>query len=136
MEKSTTLVLWKNYSMEELQEKGQELSSSVLEFADVEAQKKTKVDEFKTILDGIEGRIHRFSKEIRAKGREVPTPCTVKFHTPRTAFKQIVRLDTGELVREEQMSPQECQENLFETKELDELNKMMDQSPKQEGKTD
>jgi uncharacterized coiled-coil DUF342 family protein len=121
-------VLWMNFTTDELQEKGQELSNSVLEFSDVEAEKKTKMDEFKQFLDGIEGRIHRLSREIRAKGREVPTACVVRFHVPRTAFKQIVRLDTGELVREEQMSPQECQENLFESKEVDELKKLYDES--------
>lgn len=124
MEKPTTLALWKNFTQDELQEKGQELSGAVIEFGQIEAAKKAKVDEFKIHLDGIEGRIHRLSKEIRAKCVETSTPCIVRFHVPRTAFKQVVRLDTGELVREEQMTPQECQENLFEAKDIGELEKM------------
>lgn len=124
MEKPITLTLWKDFTMEELQEKGQDLSTAVIEFSDIEVQKKNKSEEFKTKLDGIEGRIYRLSTEIRAKGRDIDTPCVVRYHVPRTAFKQIVRKDTGELVREEQMTPHECQENLFESKQLDELDRM------------
>ncbi len=41
------------------------------------------------------------------------TPCTVFFHTPAEATKRIVRMDTGEVVREEAMTAAECQLNMF-----------------------
>lgn len=126
-EKLTTLVLWKNFSPGEIQDMGQQLSEAVLERDDVKAAKKAAADVYNTQLDGIDGRINSLSKEIRAKGREASTPCVVRFHTPRTAFKQIVRTDTGELVREEQMSPSECQENMFEAREVEELNRLFEQ---------
>lgn len=126
MEKPINLILWKTFTAAELQAKGQELSDAVIESGDVEFKKKAAVEQFRRQLEGIEGTIQNLSGEIRAKGTDISTPCIVRFHVPRTAFKQIVRVDTGELVREEQMTPQECQENLFEAKEIDDLNRMME----------
>lgn len=121
MEKPTTERLWTSFTPQQLQEKGQELANACIELGDVAYAKKKSSDEFKLEMDGIEGKIGRLSDDIRAKGEETDIACIVRFHLPRTAFKQTVRLDTGELVREEQMSPTECQEHLFEGKEIDEL---------------
>lgn len=126
MEKPITISLWTAYTQEELREKGSELSSAVIDLSSIEVKKKAASDDFKIQIEAVEGQMYRLSREIREKGCNSPTPCIVRFHFPRIAFKQIIRVDTGELVREEQMTPYECQENLFETKELDELRRMMD----------
>jgi hypothetical protein len=45
------------------------------------------------------------------KRREIE--CVVEFHKPKQGVKTIIRLDTGEVVREQQMSGGELQEKLF-----------------------
>ena len=45
--------------------------------------------------------------------------CVVYFHTPEAGRKQIVRTDTGELVREEKMRRDEMQDQLFDEEPKD-----------------
>jgi hypothetical protein len=113
MEKPITLTLWHDFTELELLAKGQELSARVHEFASTETDKKASADAFKTKLEVLDYEIQQLSREIRSKGAQVPTPCVVRFHEPKTGWKQTVRLDSGEIVREEAMTAEESQENLF-----------------------
>ena len=51
-----------------------------------------------------------------------PLDCEVRFHCPMVGMKQTVRVDTNEVIEQEEMSPAERQENLFaEHQEWDKL---------------
>ena len=54
------------------------------------------------------------SKAIRKGGEQRPVPCAVRFHSPVVGSKQTVRLDTNEVVSQEEMTDEECQDNLWE----------------------
>lgn len=137
MEKRIVVPLWKELTEKELQERGKDLSDAVIAHADLSFKKRESQAAFRKQLDEMDGIIARISGEIRAKGYEGPTQCIVRFHLPRIAFKQVVRVDTGELVREEQMTAAECQANLFEAKEMDALNRIYEQpDERQEPPTD
>jgi hypothetical protein len=107
------LELWRGFTPEELQEKGEELALAEMQSDEIEKARRDLAADFAKQLKDLRGRISQLSKQIQTKGAERPTWCVVKFHEPRQAVKQIFRTDTGELVREEQMSEQECQQKLF-----------------------
>jgi hypothetical protein len=57
--------------------------------------------------------IQRLSNNINMGWEMREIECVVEFHKPRQGVKRIIRLDTGEIVREQQMSGGELQEKLF-----------------------
>jgi len=105
--------LWRSFSAEELQEKGEELALAEMQCDEIEAKRRESAADFAKQIKDLRGRISQLSKQIQTKGAERPTWCVARFHSPRQATKQIFRLDTGELVREEAMSETECQQKLF-----------------------
>jgi hypothetical protein len=113
IEHKVLLELWRGFSAIELQEKGEELALAEMQCDEIEKARRDLAADFAKQLKDLRGRISQLSKQIQTKGAERPTWCVVKFHEPRQAMKQIFRTDTGELVREEPMSEQECQQKLF-----------------------
>jgi hypothetical protein len=102
---------------DELRQRGQTLSSTALEYDKVEEAKKAATKEFSEELKGLRGEMRKLSLNIRRKAETRPILCVVEFHSPVNCTKRITRLDTGEFVRDEPMTVQECQENLFEGRE-------------------
>ncbi len=100
----------------ELLMRGQMLSQAYLDFERVQGEKKAAMKEFADELEGIRSRINKLCGIIRNKMEPRMVNCAVQFHAPVQATKRIVRLDTGEIVRDEPMTPQECQTYLFEEK--------------------
>lgn len=119
-EKKITLDLWHQFTPEELEAKGQELAHANLRYDEVEGLKKAASDSFKEQLEALVSQIWLLSGQVRNRGLNRPVECVAQFHTPAVGRKRIVRLDTGELVREEAMTPSECQENLFSTEPIEE----------------
>lgn len=110
------------YVQAELDEKASRLSSAMLEYDEIEEQKKAATSQFSDQLKAIRGEVRQLAKQIRRKGEDRAVDCIVQFHTPQPAFKTIIRQDTGEIVRTEAMSYEESQENLFE--EAEDINRM------------
>jgi hypothetical protein len=102
---------------EEIQYRAQELGAAIVEQDEVESRRKDVVKEFAEQLKDIHGRMRRLSQVIRTKSERRIVKCAVTFHTPNTGFKQVVRLDTGELCREERMTTDECQQHMFVSSE-------------------
>jgi hypothetical protein len=127
MPKSITEELFCEFSQDEMDAKGQELSSTMLEYDNVESQKKDATKEFTDSLKELRGRMRSISKNIRRKGEARAVSCHVLFHVPAVGTKRIVRIDTGELVRDEPMSNDEMQENLFG--EINDLERLYGQGP-------
>jgi hypothetical protein len=99
---------------DELRERGNTLSSTALEYDKVEAEKKDVMKGFSESLKSLRGEIRKLSGIIRRKQETRPVLCFVEFHSPVVGTKRISRKDTGEFVRDEAMSAQECQANMFE----------------------
>lgn len=124
--------LFCDFTAEELEQKGQELSSAMLHYDDVESKKKEATTTFGDELKSIRGQMRGLSNAIRKKGETRPVECVVNFNNPVIGLKRIVRADTGELVREEPMTSTERQQNLFG--EIDTLGRMWGNGP--EGQTE
>jgi 4-aminobutyrate aminotransferase-like enzyme len=118
-EKKTTLVLWHTFTSEELSDKAQALATNIIQHADLEIEKKQAVDSFKDRLEAMEAMTWVLSQHVRERGMNQAVECVVQFHTPAISKKRTVRLDTGEVVREETMTSAECQENLFSTEPIE-----------------
>lgn len=102
-------------SQEEVQFRAQELGVAVTQH-DVIADEKAKAMKlFKERLETVSHRMRRLSKIVQAKLEYRMVACAVEFHVPEVGTKRIVRTDTGEVVKEEAMTPEERQNNLFET---------------------
>lgn len=97
----------------EIQLRAQELGTAVIERDDIDDQRRTAMKIWKDRLEAVEHRIRRLSKVVREKQEYRMVACAVRFHTPEIGVKQLVRTDTGEIVREEPMTDQERQNNLF-----------------------
>lgn len=112
-ESKIVLDLWWEFTTEELQQKGQDLARALELQGEMEIAEKGRREQYKTEMEEMGGQVRSISQHIRRRGMLRPVPCTVLFHRPRVGAKTVVREDTGELVKEEAMSPAECQEHLF-----------------------
>ena len=113
--KEVTLDLVCELDDDELRERGNTLSATALEYDKVEADKKEATKEFSDQLKELRGTIRKLSGIIRRKSETRPVACIVEFHSPVTGTKRITQKDTGEFVRDEPMTAQECQNNLFDS---------------------
>jgi hypothetical protein len=113
---------WVDLSESEINTKAQELSQLMVEFEEVEEEKRAATKEYSDELKGLRAKMRTTSKVIREKKELRPVACEVRFHYPMVGMKQTVRLDTNEVIEQEKMSPAERQENLFaEHQEWDKL---------------
>lgn len=117
-EKKITLDLWHQFTPEELETKGQELAAANIKYGEVEMANKIETKKLADNLAAIDANCYTLSRQVRERGLNVPVDCLVTFHKPKVGRKTIIRLDTGEQVREEVMTPTECQEHLFPPKDV------------------
>ena len=101
-------------SPDEVNDRAQQLSSTIKQADEIEAEKKTSAKHYKDQLDALGGQIRKLSFVIRERAESRPVVCGVMYHSPSSGTKRIVRSDTGEIVRDEAMTHFEMQNNLFE----------------------
>lgn len=107
-----TLVLRCEYSDEELAERRDELSNTIIESAQVEDKKSDANKHFKEILDGLYSQSAKIAYQIKDRGEDRPVECAVEMNNPNVGEKTFIRLDTGEVFRTESMSEEERQEEI------------------------
>jgi hypothetical protein len=93
---------------------GRQLAGVAEAYDEVEERKADVAKDFKEQLQNLRGEIRRLARLVRTKKEKRTIACGVAMHTPTVGTKTIVRIDTGEIVREEAMSETEMQERLFE----------------------
>lgn len=113
MARDLDLELWCDLTPDEIQERAQQLGASLAEYDAVESDKKDAMKEYGEQLKEIAGRMRRLSRIIRSKQEQRIVKCAIFFHVPVVGTKRIVRMDTGEIVREEAMTQAESQQHLF-----------------------
>ena len=69
--------------------------------------------QFRERLTGLQEKQRDLSKVLRDGAEKRMVSCVVLFHVPVEGTKRMVRLDTGEIAREEAMSVAECQLNIW-----------------------
>jgi hypothetical protein len=114
--KEITVELLCEMTDDELRDRGAELSAASIEYDKIEDDKKSAMKEFKEELEELRQKRRRLSFNIRRKAEVRLVNCIVEFHSPVSGTKRITRFDTGEYVRDEPMTAEEHQNNLFEEK--------------------
>ncbi|GAC1640120.1 MAG: hypothetical protein NVS9B14_21520 [Candidatus Acidiferrum sp.] len=113
-EKKITRRLWYQFTEAEERAVGQELSGAIDRARDARERKRDVVKAMNEEIAGIEEEITAMAVKLKAHGENRETECKVVFHRPVVGTKQIFREDNGDLVAKEPMTPEECQEHLFE----------------------
>jgi hypothetical protein len=122
--KRIELELYCNLTDDEVQSRGLMLVEAITERDQVDAARREAGKRFKDKLVGLDERQRKLGRVIRERAEHRMVQCMVLFHMPVEATKRIVRLDTGEVVREEPMTQGECQLNMFAS--IGDLERMME----------
>ena len=75
-------------------------------------EKKAITTQLKAKCEGIASRVAEAAGKINSGFEYRLTSVTVKYHTPKTGAKRLIRDDTGEILEEEAMSQAELQDEL------------------------
>lgn len=97
----------------ELFDRAQQMSTVLQTIDEVETARRVSAKDFKDRLEGLHGESRKLSFIVRQRQEKRPVRCSVELHTPTQGVKRVVRLDTGELVREEHMTQAELQGSLL-----------------------
>ena len=105
---------WLKYSFSdaEQREHARQLARSTRELAQVELQKKEVVSALKARAEAQNSEIARLSEFINNGYEYRNIECEIRYDTPDIGWKTIVRVDTGEIVREMKMDEFDKQEEL------------------------
>lgn len=109
------------YSESELNEKRDEISNVIIGAHEVETRKAETNKIFKEQLEALYSRRDVLAHQIKDRGESREVECAVELNKPVEGTKRIVRLDTGEFLRDEAMTDDERQMRIFD--EIDSLEK-------------
>jgi len=93
--------------------KGEEIATKMVKYDAVEEEKKVLTKMLGDQMKDIRAEVSLLAKQISNRTETRSVKCTVELNVPVIGTKRITRLDTGELVKEEAMTPEERQTNLF-----------------------
>lgn len=101
--KEMSLEILCDLDAEELAQRSQQLSITVLKILEVESQKKSAMAEFKKELEALHKQQWSLSCTVRDRTEMRAVLCRVEFHKPSRDMKRISIKDTGEHFRDEPM---------------------------------
>ena len=102
----------------ELFDLGQLLARQAAQVYDIERQKKDVLKSLGAALEHAQNLAAGTVLKINAGYEMRDVECLITLNRPKAGVKEIVRVDTGEIVREEAMTPEELQQSLpFEPEE-------------------
>ncbi|HEY1861654.1 MAG TPA: hypothetical protein VGG61_14940 [Gemmataceae bacterium] len=111
-ERRSIEVVQYNFTLDELRLLGEQLARESEILTDLNQKKKEVAAAMKVAITEAEGRAAALARKINERHEYRDAECTALMHTPRVGMKSIVRVDTGEIVREERMTVDELQEKL------------------------
>src|ERR1700761_9677034 len=97
----------------ELQEKGQQMASAILEYDAYEEEKKAQAKDLGDKMKELHSKLSALGKVVKRKSEVRPVECEVLLNTPQDGTKRIVRTDTKEVLKELPMTNEERQTLLF-----------------------
>jgi len=103
-----------NFSESEIKEFSKKLAYENKQLEELEEAKKTVAAEFSSKIQSAKSQISKLATNINNGYDYREIKCEILFDVPETGYKTIKRLDTNEVVRVEEMTPQELQRDLFE----------------------
>jgi hypothetical protein len=98
---------------EEVQSRGRMPCETIWAIDETQAARTAAMKEFKERLVGLNETQRKLARVIRNRVENRMVRCLLQFHVPCEGTKRVLRMDTGEVVREEPMTDQEKQLNLF-----------------------
>ena len=98
-----------NLTAAEIRQAGEDLARATRDAIACETEKKEVVAAYKARAEHAQGRCASLSLKITQGYEMRDIECVVYYGTPRQGFKQVIRPDTGETIREEPMTPAEMQ---------------------------
>jgi hypothetical protein len=101
-----------NFTNEELRLLGEQMAREAQMVYDLRDKKKENAAALAVAVTEAEGRVSNLARKINERHEMRDAECMVLLHTPRAGMKSMVRVDTGEIVREERMTVDELQEKL------------------------
>jgi hypothetical protein len=99
-----------NFSNEELRLLGEQLARESEMSADLRDKKKELAASISVAIKESDGRVGDLARKINQRHEMRDAECTALMNTPRVGVKSIVRVDTGEVIREDRMTVDELQE--------------------------
>jgi len=110
MRKRTVELLSCRLTDEEVLEKGKHLAEKELELIDLEAEAKEVASSYKENIKGTRTMIAKLSEEVSTEKEEREVSCDWVFHSPTRGTKELIRLDTGESIRQTEMTERDKQD--------------------------
>lgn len=104
----------------ELQDKGQEMATAMLQYDEYEAEKKAQAKELGAKMTELHETLSKLATVYDKKAEVRAVDCIVELNSPETGTKRYTRLDTKEVFKEEPMTEKERQTNLFDKEEAEE----------------
>jgi hypothetical protein len=101
----------------EVLQHGRELGKLSSQLAQVEAEEKDVRAQYKAKKESISSRMQYEAKLVNNGYEFRDVECEVRFNEPVSGEKSIIRLDTGDVVSIERMTPREMQPPLFDSDE-------------------
>ncbi len=111
-DKKIEMQLRHTFTPNETIEIARKMAESSRELAQAEDEKKAVTSQLKAKVDGISARVTEYAGKINAGFEYRNTQVLVKYNTPKTGVKRMVRLDTNENIGDEDMSMSEMQTEL------------------------
>jgi hypothetical protein len=100
---------------DEVRSRGDLLSETITRMDDLQEERASAMKRYKEQLTGLAETQRKVARAIQTRCEVRMVRCGVLYHSPSEGMKRIVRMDTGEVVREEVMTDAEKQLNLFES---------------------
>lgn len=85
------------------------LGKKLLELKEAETERKALANAAKMKCDALASEVSNLGKCVREKLEERPVECEWTYHQPRPGMKQLIRLDTAEIIDERDMSDKDKQ---------------------------
>jgi hypothetical protein len=111
--KKTELELFCQLTEEERLSRALMLAETVHAIDETEAARTALGKEFREKITGLLEQQRKLSRILHDQAERRLVECRTFFHVPIQGSKRIVRMDTGEMVREEAMTAAELQLNIF-----------------------
>jgi hypothetical protein len=111
--KKIELELFCQLTEDEMRSRALMLAETVHTIDDVQSARNATAKEFRERLTGLMETQRKLSRILHDSAEKRLVVCRAFFHIPMQGTKRTVRVDTGEVVSEEAMTPAELQLNIF-----------------------
>lgn len=99
-----------NFTEQEITDIAKELARENQNHAQIEQRKKEVMAEFKSQIEAAMSKIGRASALVNNGYEYRNIDCETRYHAPKENWCMTIRTDTGEIVKERKMTPEEMQE--------------------------